>query len=435
MTDKNATHRTARTLLELLIWERRQTFEEFAASAEAFAREHDEAGTLSVRHLQRLAAGRHSHGRPLGPVRPATARLLERIFAASIDDLLAQPTHPLAPATPAAPYALLHHGSAQAGPDDEEDALELARRVAASDVGDETLTRLEAAVDDLAVDYSLTPPAVLLRRVRSYLAAVTRLIDARKTLGEHRRLLIVGGWLSLLGATVQIDLKQDSSATAHLRTARGLARQAEHAEIEAWCLETEAWRQLIEGHYTDAVALSQAAQRRAPRGSSAAIQAAAQEGRALARIGKRRETYAAITRVGELVAPLPQPRRPEHHYRYDPDKYTAYAATTLAWIGDPAAETYAREVLTRLRSAEQGGKWPRRLASANLDLALALLVTDRLDEAVTAARQAITSGRVVPSNHWRALEVVNAVEARNLHQAPDLRDAYQTMLQADTTTA
>ncbi|MFB9688427.1 NUDIX hydrolase [Amycolatopsis plumensis] len=78
-----------RTLLEQLIWERRQTFEEFAEFAEEFAREHDEPGTLSVRHLQRLVAGSHPDGKPLGPVRPATARLLERIFGFSIDELLA----------------------------------------------------------------------------------------------------------------------------------------------------------------------------------------------------------------------------------------------------------------------------------------------------------------------------------------------------------
>lgn len=78
-----------RTLLEQMIWERRQTFEEFAEFAEKFAREHDEPGTLSVRHLGRLVAGAHPDGRPLGAVRPATARLLERIFGLSIDKLLA----------------------------------------------------------------------------------------------------------------------------------------------------------------------------------------------------------------------------------------------------------------------------------------------------------------------------------------------------------
>lgn len=78
-----------RTLLEQMIWERRQTYEEFVEFAEGFAREHGEPGTLSVRHLARLVAGAHPGGRPLGPVRPATARLLERIFGLSITEVLA----------------------------------------------------------------------------------------------------------------------------------------------------------------------------------------------------------------------------------------------------------------------------------------------------------------------------------------------------------
>ncbi|MEU5262441.1 NUDIX domain-containing protein [Amycolatopsis sp. NPDC021455] len=89
MQDMDGEQPAPRTLLEQLIWERRQTFEEFAEFAEKFAREHDEPGTLSVRHLGRLVAGAHPDGRPLGAVRPATARLLERIFGLSIDELLA----------------------------------------------------------------------------------------------------------------------------------------------------------------------------------------------------------------------------------------------------------------------------------------------------------------------------------------------------------
>jgi 8-oxo-dGTP pyrophosphatase MutT (NUDIX family) len=85
---------TFRTVLEQKIRERRQTFEEFAAYAEMYAREHKEPGTLGVRHLQRLVAGRRSDGRPLGPVRPETARLLEHIFRLSIDELLAPPAWP-----------------------------------------------------------------------------------------------------------------------------------------------------------------------------------------------------------------------------------------------------------------------------------------------------------------------------------------------------
>jgi hypothetical protein len=83
--------RTFRTMLEQKIWERRQTIEEFAEFVETYAREHEEPGTVSARHLQRLASGRGRGGRPLGEVRPATARLLERLFETSIDELLAAP--------------------------------------------------------------------------------------------------------------------------------------------------------------------------------------------------------------------------------------------------------------------------------------------------------------------------------------------------------
>ena len=141
------------------------------------------------------------------------------------------------------------------GADDEIEAQELARRAATSDVGGETLDRLEMVVDDLAVAYPGTPPAELLARIRRHLTYVSRLVDGRKTLDEHRRLLVAGGWLSLLAATCHIDLHQFPAGAARLRTAAGLAKQAEHAEIAAWCLETEAWQALTTGDYRRAVVL------------------------------------------------------------------------------------------------------------------------------------------------------------------------------------
>ncbi|GGO85491.1 transcriptional regulator [Wenjunlia tyrosinilytica] len=309
--------------------------------------------------------------------------------------------------------------------DDELDALELVRRVEASDVGAETLNRLESAFDELATAYPVAPPQELLSGVRRHSAYVAHLMDARKTLDEQRRLLTVGGWLSLLGATLHIDLNQQHAATARLRTAATLAQHVGHAEIQAWCYETDAWRVLTDGDFLHAVELSRIAQRLAPVGSSVSIQATAQEGRARARLGHVKETYAAIDRVQMMSTTLERRKRPEHHYQYDPGKSTAYTATTLAWIGDPAAERYAREIIANLGPSDEISKWPRRVASANIDLALALLTTDRLDEACDAAQKAIQSGRVVPSNHWRVLEVVKAVEARQLPEASDLREAYQ----------
>lgn len=191
---------------------------------------------------------------------------------------------------------------------------------------------------------------------------------------------MTGGWLSLLAATCLIDLHTDHAAAAHLRTAAQLARETGHAEIAAWCLETQAWQVLTAGDYRQAVGISQAAQHIAPRDTSAFIQATAQEGRAWARLGAATETRAALARVEKLVSPLPMPDRPEHHYRYDPPKAQVYVATTLSWLGDPAAEPLARQVLAVIEAPEERPR-PRRAALTRLDLSLALTAANKHDEA------------------------------------------------------
>jgi transcriptional regulator with XRE-family HTH domain len=304
-------------------------------------------------------------------------------------------------------------------------ALDLARLAELTEVGNGTVERLELAVDELATAYPGTPPAELNSRVRGYLGYTRRLLDGRMTLAEHRRLLVVAGWLSLLAATTLIDLHRDHAAAAYLCTAAQLARETGHAEIAAWCLETQAWQVLTEGDYQRAVDISRAAQQVAPKSGSAFIQATAQEGRGWARLGAGQETRAALGRVEALVSPLPVPDRPEHHYRYDPAKSEAYLATTLAWIGDPAAECYARHVLARIESTVDGPPRPRRAASARLDLSLALIAAGRHDEAAGTTLEAISSGRLVPSTYWRAREVIKAVAERGVPEAAELAEAYR----------
>jgi hypothetical protein len=135
-----------------------------------------------------------------------------------------------------------------------------------------------------------------------------------------------------------------------------------------------------------------------------------------------RPASSRAARVALLV-----PDQPEHHYRYDPGKQLSYTVTTLAWIGDPAAEGYARDVLARLESGRDGGLRPRRTATARLDLALALVGVGNLDEAAGQALLALRSGRIVPSSAWRAAEILGAVEAAGLSDAADLREAYETV--------
>jgi tetratricopeptide (TPR) repeat protein len=309
--------------------------------------------------------------------------------------------------------------------DDEITALELARLVAASEIGAATVERVEQAVDDLAVAYPATAPPVLLARTRVHLGYVTRLLERRCTLTEHTRLLIAAGWLSLLAATSLIDMHCRAAALAHLRTAVQIARETGQAEIAAWSLETRAWQLLITGDYPTAVQLAQGAQRAAPKGSSVLIQATAQEGRAWARLGAGPETRDALARTEALVSPLPEPDQPEHHYKYDPAKAGSYVATTLSWVGDPAAVDTARQVLGRMESGADGPPRPRRAALARLDLALALAGTGQADEAAAVAMEAVTSGLIVQSSFWRAEEVITAIDGRNIPGAADLREAYR----------
>lgn len=179
------------------------------------------------------------------------------------------------------------------------------------------------------------------------------------------------------------------------------------------------------GDYRRAAELSRAAQQAAPHGSSALIQSTAQEGRAIARMGDAAETTRVLTRIESLVSPLVMPDRPEHHYRYDPAKAEAYIATTLAWVGDPAAERFARGVLARLESPADGSPRYRRAATARLDLALALIARGKPDEAAAIAMQAVLSGRLVPNTYWRAREVIGAVAARGIPEARELAEAYR----------
>lgn len=81
----------ARTVLESLIWQRRQTHEEFVEHLETLARQHGERGTLSLRHLQRLVAGVKADGTPIGRPYPSTARLLEIALGLPVEQLLARP--------------------------------------------------------------------------------------------------------------------------------------------------------------------------------------------------------------------------------------------------------------------------------------------------------------------------------------------------------
>lgn len=120
------------------------------------------------------------------------------------------------------------------------------------------------------------------------------------------------------------------------------------------------------------------------------------------------------------------PENPRHHYHYDGTKQETYIATTLSWLGDPAAVPMARQVLARVEAAGDGVPRPRRAALAMLDLSLALARTGQPDEAAAEALNAVTSGLIVPSSHWRAAEVLDVIPPAVPGRA-ELADAHREL--------
>ena len=309
---------------------------------------------------------------------------------------------------------------------DELDAelLELGLRAEASDVGRVALDAVDLSVADLARRYPTTPPADLLAAVRRRTADVVRMLDGKATLGQRRRLLVAGGWLSLLASTVHVDLGHRHAARLARDTAAALGREADEPELAAWAAEIATWEAIVERRWVDAVELARTGQQIAPRGRAAVVQLTAQEARAAARLGDSAAVYGALARTDELLREQPEGGGADtlHHFVFDPAKLVYYTATALSWLGDPAAEDYSREVLASSRA-------PRRTVTARIDLGMVLTSLGRPDEAAALGAQAVDSGWLVPSNRWRAGELVDELDTRypDLPDAADLRERYQAL--------
>jgi len=183
------------------------------------------------------------------------------------------------------------------------DAMELARRAEASELGAAALAGVERAVARLRRAASATPPRELIPAVRAQLRYVGRLLEGRLTLSRHRRLLVAAGWLSLLLARLHFDAGDREAAEAGRDAALRLARQAGHAELAAWAVEALASWALVDGRFRDALDLARAGQDLAPPASAAAVQLALDEAQAWASLGDR-DQAAGARRLAALTSAL-----------------------------------------------------------------------------------------------------------------------------------
>ena len=185
------------------------------------------------------------------------------------------------------------------------EAVEVARRAEASQLGPGTLAGVERTVARLGEAADGTPPGELLPAVLAQLRYVGRLLERRPTLAQHRRLLAAAGWLSVLLARLFFEAGDREAAEASRDAAFRLARLAGHAELAAWSVQALASWALADGRVTDALELARDGQDLAPPASAAAVRLALDEAEAWTALGDPAQAAGARHQAALTRAMLP----------------------------------------------------------------------------------------------------------------------------------
>ena len=159
---------------------------------------------------------------------------------------------------------------------------------------------------------------VLRREAKEQLGYVRRLLDGRKTFSQHRELLVVGGWLSLLLGCLHNDMGNRRAAEAARDAAHHLGKEAGHPTIVRWSAELTSWFALNDDRFHDVTRYAQAGLAGLTKADSASVQLSLQSAKGFAKLGRRREAEAALQRGSALLHQLPSVERPEHHFVFDP---------------------------------------------------------------------------------------------------------------------
>lgn len=252
------------------------------------------------------------------------------------------------------------------------EAIELLRRVEASDTGPATLATIGSGIDQLCRTYTSIAPSTLVASLRTFQGYLSRLLDGRATLAHRRELMRHAGWLSLLTATADIDLGYERAAAANFHLSHRLAAETGDLSLAAWVFETQAWHSLSSGDASRAAELCRAGLDHAPPGTSAYVQLYTQSARVAARLGDARSTYRLVDECIAVVDKLLPSEQAEHHFVCDARRAISFCAAALVWLGDddPRAEEYARRAVAQYQADPE--RWVHRLATARLNLALML---------------------------------------------------------------
>lgn len=271
--------------------------------------------------------------------------------------------------------------------------LEIIARLRASDVNPATLDALRITVDRLCSEYPYMSSGALRTEGQQWLERMTRLLDGRLTLSQHREVLTLAGWLALLVGCVEYDMGERTAAESTRQAALSLGVEADNTEVIGWSYEMAAWFALTQGDYRRVLVAADAGRSAAGR-HPVAVQLAAQAAKAWARIGDRRQLEVALDQGRNLLDDLPYPGNPDHHFVVDPAKFDFYAMDCYRVAReDELAQAYAYEII-RVGTAFDGQeRSPMRNAEARITLGVVAAHQGELEQAVGYGERALSGDR------------------------------------------
>jgi hypothetical protein len=372
-----------RTVLEFLLWQRDQTYDEVVAEFTALARELGEQATLTSRHLRRLASGERDG------VTPVTRRVLHAMFGRPAEILLA-PFGQSGDLTP------LWRGLVMPGPAATtiEEMLTLAadraRRFALlagqGELADETLDQIYDDIRQLVVAYPRRPLADILPGLLTTQDTIFTLLEARRRPGHARQLYLLGGVVGGLLAKASHDMADPVAALTQSRTAYLCADQADHDGLRAWIRGLQALITYWDNRLRESVRYAQhGAQSAAASGSTAAVWLPVSEARAWAALGNVPEARQAIDRAEAAWETVRGDELDELGgiCTFSRPRQLYYTADALAWLPAEAgqAQDYAAQAVTAYRDTSSPEWAFGDAAGSRCDLAVARIAVGEIEGA------------------------------------------------------
>jgi tetratricopeptide (TPR) repeat protein len=360
-------------LEHLIRHERGETYEEFVHFAEQFARRNHLQGTLSLRHLLRLASGRREDGSPLGPPRPATARLLESIFGLKVVKLLSPPSID----------------------QDDHNETELRQRLSASrQIDAAVVDLLRQQLNDLRLLDRRLGAIVAYEEVKAKAAQVDHLQSYSLTPIIRTSLAAVLAELCALAGWEALDRYAIREAWQHHERAKRAAREAESPALLAHAMAQQAFVLVDIGETESAVEQLSEARAHVKRTAPPLLRAwlAAAHGEGLAAQGQRDAALQAFDRSDRLVLTDPVDSALPFLFleRVHLDRWRGSA---LARLGDAEAAQVLTDALKRLDPT-----FARAETALRVDLAAAMTGIGKHDEGRAHLRRAKILAAEIGSN-------------------------------------